>query len=100
MVTHPGSGDDARIDYVYGSGALDVSEARTRTTTASADGWGVRAYVYGKAGGPLVVTGQDGAYADGCRTFDAASGTATSPVVKVCLYKAGEEKDCRQRTIT
>lgn len=151
VVTHPGSGDDARIDYVYGSGALDVSEARTRTTTASdhrpvvtrvtvrspsvarsgavlagadslagsahvavysdaaakvrvcdnkADGWGVRAYVHGKAGGPLVVTGQDGAYADGCGTFDAAPGTATSPVVKVCLYKGGEEKDCRQRTIT
>ncbi|EST23627.1 hypothetical protein M877_26660 [Streptomyces niveus NCIMB 11891] len=151
VVTHPGSGDDARIDYVYGSGALDVSEARTRTTTASdhrpvvirvtvhspsvarsgavlagadslagsahvavysdaaaklrvcdnkADGWGVRAYVYGKAGGPLVVTGQDGAYADGCGMFDAAPGTATSPVVKVCLYKGGEEKDCRQKTIT
>lgn len=150
VVTHPGSGDDARIDYVYGSGAIDVSEARTRTTTASdhrpvvtrvtlhspsvarsgavlagadslvgsanftvysdaaakvrvcdnkADGWGVRAYVYGKAGGPLVVTGQDGAYADGCGTFDAAPGTAASPVVKVCLYKGGEEKDCREKTI-
>lgn len=151
VVTHPGSGDDARIDYVYGSGAIDVSEARTRTTTASdhrpvvtrvtvhspsvaksgavlagadslagsahvavysdgaakvrvcdnkADGWGVRAYVYEKAGGPLVVTDQDGAYADACGTFDTAPGTVTSPVVKVCLYKGGEEKDCRQKTIT
>ncbi|MET9554974.1 endonuclease/exonuclease/phosphatase family protein [Streptomyces sp. NPDC006645] len=151
VVTHPGSGDDARIDYVYGSGAIDVSDARTRTTTASdhrpvvtdvtihspsvarsgsvlagadslagsanvsvysdaaatlrvcdnkADGWGVRAYVYGKAGGPVVVTGHDGAYADRCGTFDAASGSAGSPVVKVCLYKGGEEKDCRQKTIT
>lgn len=150
VVTHPGSGDDARIDYIYGSGAIDVSGARTRTTTASdhrpvvsdvtvhspsvaksgavlagadslagsvnvsvysdaaakirvcdnkPDGWGVRAYVYGKAGGSLVVTGQDGAYADRCGTFDVASGTTTSPVVKVCLYKAGEEKDCRQKTI-
>ncbi|MEV0778584.1 endonuclease/exonuclease/phosphatase family protein [Streptomyces sp. NPDC050428] len=151
VVTHPGSGDDARIDYVYGSPAIDVSAARTRTTTASdhrpvvsdltihsttvaksgavlagadslagsanvsvysdaaaklrvcdnkPDGWGVRAYVYGKAGGGLVVTGQDGAYADRCGTFDVASGTTSSPAVKVCLYKSGEEKDCREKTIT
>ncbi|MDT0341468.1 endonuclease/exonuclease/phosphatase family protein [Streptomyces litchfieldiae] len=34
-ITHPGSGDDARIDYVYATPAFQVSAARTVPTTAS-----------------------------------------------------------------
>lgn len=150
-VTHPGDGDDARIDYVYATPVVDVSSAHTVSTNASdhlpvvadlvvrgtavvktgavlaganqragwaqvavdtggsarlrvcdnmADGWGVRAYVYGRAAGPLVVTGADGAYADGCGAFTTGTGTVTSPLVTVCLYRGGEEKDCRQLEVT
>jgi hypothetical protein len=141
-VTHPGSGDDARIDYVYGTAAFDVTSARTIPTEASdhlpvvadlvvrdgtvtgtgavlagaegqagwahaavsgdgsatlsvcdnkADGWGVRAYL----DGDTVATGADGAYADSCGAFTT---TAGSPSVRVCLYQAGVEKDCRETT--
>ncbi len=144
-VTHPGSGDDARIDYVYGTAAFDVAGARTVATQASdhlpvvadlvirdeavtatgavlagaegqagwahaavsgdgsatlsvcdnkADGWGVRAYV---GGGEL--TGADGAYADACGTFTAPAGVASASV-RVCLYQAGVEKDCRETGTT
>jgi endonuclease/exonuclease/phosphatase family metal-dependent hydrolase len=140
-VTHPGSGDDARIDYVYGTAAFEVAGARTVATEASdhlpvvadlvirdggavaatgtvlagadgragwahaaelgdgsgvvsvcdnkADGWGVRAYL----GGASAATGADPAYADPCGVFTVPAG---SPSVRVCLYQAGVEKDCRE----
>ncbi|MFJ2178691.1 endonuclease/exonuclease/phosphatase family protein [Streptomyces sp. NPDC087851] len=74
--------------------------ATLRVCDNKADGWGVRAYVYRTSGGAQVLTGADGAYADQCTTFATAAGAVTSPVVKVCLYQAGVEKDCRQRQLT
>ncbi|WP_433428443.1 endonuclease/exonuclease/phosphatase family protein [Nonomuraea sp. CA-141351] len=151
VITHPGDGDDARIDYVYATPGFDVTDAHTVTTSASdhypvvanvtirgtaatkvgavlagaasregwanlavysdnsstlricdnaPDGWGVRAYVRARTGGSLVMTGNDGAYADRCGTFTTGSGTVGSPVARVCLYKGGEEKDCRETTLT
>ncbi|WP_461033682.1 endonuclease/exonuclease/phosphatase family protein [Streptomyces mayteni] len=145
-VTLPGNGDDARIDYVYATPALDVTAARTVTTSASdhrpvvvdlavhepalattgtvlagadrnagwanvtayadaglrlrvcdnrADGWGVRAYVDGTS-----VTVADPAFADRCAAVDAPAGTASSPVVRVCLYQAGVERECREARAT
>ncbi|MEV0233437.1 endonuclease/exonuclease/phosphatase family protein [Nonomuraea sp. NPDC050786] len=151
VITHPGDGDDARIDYVYATPGLEVADAHTVATIASdhypvvanvttrataatkakavlagaaaregwanlavyadsssklrvcdnlADGWGVRAYVRARSGGSVVATGSDGAYADRCGTFTTGSGTVSSPTVRVCLYKGGEEKDCREVTVT
>ncbi|WP_162793780.1 endonuclease/exonuclease/phosphatase family protein [Streptomyces paludis] len=80
---------------VQGDGA-----ATLRVCDNKADGWGVRAYVSRTSGGAEVLTGADGAYADRCGTFTTAAGAVTSPVVKVCLYKSGVEKDCRQRQLS
>ena len=149
-LTHPGDGEDARIDYVYATPAFDVTAAHTVSTTASdhlpvvaelslhtppataaaavlaateragaahltayadgglrlrvcdnrADGWGVRAYVSATAGGSVLLTAADPAYADGCGSAAAPAGTADSAVVRVCSYRGGEEKDCRQATAT
>lgn len=152
VVTHPGSGDDARIDYVYGTGVIDVSDAYTFDRTASdhrpvaanltihstpavatggvlagaegragwanltayqngsaklrvcdnkPDGWGVRAYLYEFSAPPvLVVTGRDPAYADLCGTFNVPDGTFDAPrFVNVCLYRGGDERDCRSEFI-
>jgi endonuclease/exonuclease/phosphatase family metal-dependent hydrolase len=35
VVTHPGDGEDARIDYVYATAGIDASDAHTDTTTVS-----------------------------------------------------------------
>ncbi|MEW1718689.1 endonuclease/exonuclease/phosphatase family protein [Streptomyces sp. NPDC093109] len=78
----------------------DDGAATLRVCDNKADGWGVRAYVYRTSGGAEVLTGADGAYADRCTAFTTAAGAVTSPVVKVCLYKSGVEKDCRQRQLS
>ncbi|MFI5764002.1 ig-like domain-containing protein [Streptomyces sp. NPDC051563] len=74
--------------------------ATLRVCDNEADGWGVRAYVRDKSSATTVLTGADGAFADGCGTFTAPATSLPSPIVKVCLYRAGEEKNCREPTIT
>ncbi|MFI6347911.1 endonuclease/exonuclease/phosphatase family protein [Streptomyces sp. NPDC050560] len=75
--------------------AVDAGGAATlRVCDNEADGWGVRAYVTGGT----AFQGADGAFADGCGTFT-GTGVSASPTVRVCLYKAGTEKDCRERKL-
>lgn len=93
----------AGIDSDAGWANLAVSadnSTRLRVCDNRADGWGVRAYVYAKSGGGVVRTGADGAYADSCGTFTTAAGTVSAPVLKICLYKGAEEKECRQRALS
>ncbi|MFD5747914.1 endonuclease/exonuclease/phosphatase family protein [Streptomyces sp. NPDC127033] len=100
-VTRTGSvlaGADSGAGWAHLAVADDGSAA-LRVCDNRADGWGVRAYVYGTSGGAQVLTGADGAYADRCTAFGTAAGAVTSPVVKVCLYQSGVEKDCRQRQL-
>ncbi|CAM5277323.1 hypothetical protein SAVIM338S_00081 [Streptomyces avidinii] len=74
--------------------------ATLRVCDNDADGWGVRAYVRDRSSASTVLTGADGAYADGCGRFTAPPASLPSPIVKVCLYRAGEEKNCRELTVT
>lgn len=74
------------------------NSAKIRVCDNKPDGWGVRAYLYDDTlSDGLVVTGSDGAYADRCGTFNTRRDTVAAPLLRVCLYKGGEEKDCREQ---